>query len=124
MGDDFEFDIPKELKPELDATYDRLEVIVRQIKKLKEKMIGFKDIVDAYKPLYLTLQVFSRALDPDVSRVIGYIVSIGLGMIVLLIIMPMLSGFTRLPWPETLILFVALIGLAFINMLKEKLGVV
>lgn len=121
---DFEFDIHSDLKPELDETYSKLEVIVNRIKKIRERLVGFKDIVDSFQPITQNLTVLFQTLDPDVARVIKLIASIFLGLLTLLVIFPLLSGITKLPWMETLVVILAVIGMAFINVLKEKLGVV
>lgn len=118
-----EFDIHDDLKKELNSTYSRLEVIVERIKKIRNNFTGFTEVFSIYGHLINTIKPISQFINRDVLLTLKVLFSIFMGFIVLTVVFPFVSGFARMPWIETFGIILASCGLAFVNMLRRRLGV-
>jgi hypothetical protein len=119
-----DFDINPIMHTELDKQYSELEIVSERIKKLKSNLTGFNDIISVYSNLWEVLILpLKRLLPKSFIIIISVLLSCVVGLFLLLIGFPIVSGFLRLPWSETLILVLPLCAISFVNSLKRKLGV-
>lgn len=120
----YDFDLGSEnMQKELDNTYAELEVIVERLRKIRENLAGFTDIVTVYKKLFNAILPLKDLMPPDLLFIIQIIFSVLGASFMMLYFLPLISGFARLPWRETLGVVIAFIALWFINTLKQRFGV-
>jgi len=126
MPDKFQaqFGIDDMTQAELSRQYKELEIVVERVKKIRKQLTGFSDIFSVYRDLYDKIKPIKYFIPKDMFIILKFIAT-ALGSLLMLVVgMPLMSGFMRLPWVEFVGLLLAATGLAFINTLKSKLGVV
>ena len=120
-----DFDIKDgDMARELNKTYEKLDQVTKRMKKLRENFTGFTEIVTIFKDINdVVLKPLPQFIDKGVLLALKIIFSIIASFILLIVFLPLLSGFTRLPWKEVIALTLAFCGMAFVNYLRKKLGV-
>lgn len=124
MPEDLKFDIDPALQKELEQQFNDLEVVSERIKKLRKSLPGFADVLDVYKDLWKIIIVpLKYTIPKSFLTILTTIFTCIIGLLMIFVGMPLVSGFMRLPWKETLFLVIPLVALGFINSIKVKLGV-
>lgn len=121
------FFVANGMKEEMHYKYNELEGVVKALNKVRQGLTGFTQILDPYREMYSVI-VPNRPIDTGLGvlplqKIVVWISTILLPILLLFIGLPIASGFIRLPWKETGIIVLCVVAIYGINIFKRKIGV-
>jgi cell division protein FtsW (lipid II flippase) len=114
-------DIPRELKHDLDVMYKQQQVIVEKLNKVKKQLKSGNEISKAFGNVMGLVNPIQYFIDPHLLKLLKMLLGMLMVFIIIIVCMPLISGFVKLPWIETGYLVICYIGICVINYLKKKL---